>query len=358
MVKQWQLLALEFDQFGWDVRTDEEIAKSIVEESPLWLRISNCFERHLSLLRHLPPGQLILWKLEHWGNSTTFDRVPVSPDTNPQSYTKELLSLGHRIYPYTFTERNRDLLHHDIPQLCDLDFGIVPLAQKAPVEGVSRTTLRNRLNLDSADTLLGAGGMLHPTKGIDEIAVWFLRNVQDPRTHLLCCVIPFEDGVTEDQIRRRWEQTAGVESSHRLHIHIGAYRQWEWMCSFYQAVDVMLVNSVSDSWGRMLSEAVGFGVPTLTRRAECATNDIVPDLVLVNDFANLSYGEFCALVDDARDRAPRLARFVGKHYAGPVVAEAFLEMLRARTPSELWAEFDRLSRQPRSRRLVGEMIEH
>ncbi|MFF9003577.1 hypothetical protein ACF1GW_38340 [Streptomyces achromogenes] len=357
MEKQWEILALEFDQCVQDSRSDEEIAAGIVRESPLWLRISNFFQRHLSVLRHLPPGQLILWKIEHWGNSTTFDRVPASPDAIPGAYTKELLDLGHRIHPYTFTERNVSLLHEDIPLLGELDFGIVPVAQKVPVEGVSRATIRDRLNLDAADTLLGVGGMLHPAKGIDEIAVWFLRNVPDPRTHLLCCVIPFEGDETEEMVRQRWERAAGVDSSDRIHIHVGKYRQWEWMCSFYQAIDVMLVNSVSDSWGRMLSEALGFGVPTLARRAECATNDIVPDLLLVDGFADLSQEQFHTLVDDARERAPGIAQYVNTHYSVPVVEKKFLEMLRVRTPSEELAEFDRLAADPHSRRLVQSMID-
>ncbi|GHF54350.1 hypothetical protein FHX82_006854 [Amycolatopsis bartoniae] len=356
MSRQWQLLALEFDQIR-DLRTDEEIAESLAQENPLWLRISNFFQRHLSVLRHLPPGQLVLWKLEHWGNSTTYDRVPTSPGTQPMSYTKELLDLGHRIHPYTFTERNRLLLHEDIPLLCDLDVGLVPIAQKTPAEDASGATLRARLNLGPSDTLLGAGGMLHPAKGIDEIAVWFLRTVRDPGTHLFCCVIPSEPGLTEDVVRRRWERAAGVETSDRIHIHVGRYRQWEWMCSFYQAIDVMLVNSVSDSWGRMLSEAVGLGVPTLTRRAECATNDIFPDLVFVDDFESLSREDFRVLVDEARDRAPRLARYADTHYAAPLVEEKFLEMLRAWTPPERLPEFDRLARQPEQRRLVRSMLD-
>lgn len=353
----WNILALEFDQLGRDPRPDEEIAEGIAKESPLWLRISNLFQRHLSVLRHLPPGQLILWKLEHWGDSTPFDRIPMSPDAHPASYTKELLNLGHLVHPYTFTQRNRKLLHQDIPLLRELDFGIVPIAQKVPVEGASHESLRASLNLDAGDTLLGAGGMLHPAKGIDEIAVWFLRNIQDPKTHLLCCVIPDEPGVTEENVRRRWEQAAGVDSSHRIHVHIGAYRQWEWMCSFYRALDVMLVNSVSDSWGRMLSEAVGLGVPTLARRAECATNDIFPDLVLVHDFESLSREEFRALADAARERAPGLARYANTHYATPVVEKSYLEMLRAWTPPDRLAEFDRLAQQPHSRRLVRGMID-
>jgi len=358
VVKKWELLALEFDQVGGDNRRDEEIAESIVAESPLWLRISNCFQRHLPILRNLPPGQLILWKLEHWGNSTPFDRVPVSPNVHPHTYAEELLSLGHRIYPYTFTERNIDLLRNDIPPVRDLDFGIVPIAQKAPVDGASRDTLRTRLNLEQEDTLLGAGGMLHPAKGIEEVAVWFLRHVQDSRTHLVCTVIPIEENQTEEQIRRRWELAAGVESSERIHIHIGAYREWDWMCSLYQAVDVMLVNSVSDSWGRMLTEAVGFGVPTLVRRAECATNDIVPDVVLVDDFVGLSYDDFKGLIAQAHDRAPGLARHVNKHYSPSVVELSFVEMLRTRTPPELLGNFDDLARQPRSLGLVRDMIEH
>lgn len=73
-----RVLVRELDHIEWEERTDSEVAAELLRDRPLWIRISNFYWRNISLLRLLPPGQLILWKLEHWGADTPFERVPAS----------------------------------------------------------------------------------------------------------------------------------------------------------------------------------------------------------------------------------------------------------------------------------------
>ena len=235
---------------------------------------------------------------------------------------------------------------------------ILAIAQKSDVGQPDRAAVRSEFGVDSECTLLGTGGLLHPGKGLDDIVSWFLCKVHDPSIHLLCSVVPGEDGETERSVRQRWEKLAGTTSSPRLHIHMGDYGEWDWMCSFYRAIDVMLINSVSDSWGRMVSEAVGFRVPTLVRRAHCATNHIFPDIALVNEFADLSLDEFESAVRKARENASFLCEYAHRFYGCSVVRDQLIDLLRTLTPSDRLGEFSRISQQPRSLDLLDRLMDH
>lgn len=342
----------------WDSRTEAEILEDLQADPPMWLRIANFFDRNLTLLRLAPPGQLVLWKLEHWGASTTFDRVPASPGLNMQAHVAEMLELGHHLFPYTFTEGNRSLLVGDIPQLSRAVIDVVPIAQKPVAAHGQRDSSRSRYRLGVDDVVLGVGGLLHPAKGLDEIASWFLRSCPDPRFHLLCSVILDDEDLTVESVRARWERAAEVDDSSRIHIVISKYGEWDWMCEFYRTVDAILVNSISDSWGRMVSEPVGFGIPTIARRAQCATNEIVPNLVIVDSFSELSWATFTNALDEARKRASSLAEYVNTHYDLGSVRGRFLSLLRQRTPEALRDDFDRLSADPRSMLVLDRILDH
>ena len=195
---QWSLLALDLGQVEWDDRSNEELVSRVFAAAPLWLRIANFYQRSISVLKLLPPGQLVSWKLEHWGAQTPFERIPRSPNVQLPRYVEELSALGHTVRPYTFTARNRELLLNDIPALQDFSMDVVPIAQRPSGGGNTRATVRKELGLGRSDTLLGAGGLLHPAKGIDEIAEWFLRNVEDTAVQLICRVITDRDNDTEE----------------------------------------------------------------------------------------------------------------------------------------------------------------
>lgn len=256
-------LVLPLDHIQWDSRGIDEIATCISCERPLWIRIANFFERTLELLRVLEHQQLILWKVEFWGTHTPFGNVPSSADVDPASYAKKLFSIGHQVVPYTFNEWNRARLSALVPMFMRHRLEVLPVAQKAPVPSEGRAEVRNRFRLGSTTPLLGAGGLLHPAKGIEEIVRGFLHTYPDLRAHLLCSLVVEDEKDTAETVRQRWSSAFGEAGMDRVHIRTGVYGEWSWMCAFYGALDLMLINSISDSWGRMVAESLGFCIPTL-----------------------------------------------------------------------------------------------
>ncbi|WP_433655061.1 hypothetical protein ACQPW1_29565 [Nocardia sp. CA-128927] len=334
----WERLASSYDDLEWNRRTDQEIYLEIQRQRPMWLRIGNFYRRNLSLLRMLPPGQLVLWKLEHFGDdAANAVRMLISSGLQPESFVAELFASGHTIVPYTFTTTGRDNLVRDVPLLRTMDIQILPLAHNMLIRRAGRTELRASLGLGEDDILVGAGGRLFPEKGIDEIATWFLRQRID--AHLLCSAIPADDRQSVESVRIDWQTRSGTSDSARLHLRFGHYDQPDWMSSFYAAIDVMLVNSMTDSWGRMASEAITLGVPAIVRRADCGTNELAPNVVLVNGFEQLSTAEFAAAFDQARKRASRLQEYMAAHYDISVVRRQFHELLREYVPASHRAEF-------------------
>jgi glycosyltransferase involved in cell wall biosynthesis len=345
------------DHIEWDTRDLDEVAR--MSEAALWLRCANFFDRSLDLLRTLEAPRLVLWRLEFWGTDTPFDQFPTSAGVDPARYAEEMLGLGHRVVPYTYTEWNRRHLVDRIPALANLQIHVLPIAKKPPAP-VKPGTVRRQFGIPPADTVFGTGGLLHPAKGIDEIVGGFLRSRGDTRTHLLCSVIPDEAETTADDIRRTWRRSygdVGMEvGMERVHIRVGDYGEWPWMCAFYEAVDVLLVNSVSDSWGRMVSEASGAGVPVLVRRTGCSTNHIAPGITLVDGFHDLDAPAFAQAMAVARVRAPGLAAYVQRRYSTPIVRRLFLKLLQEKTPYALRRHFDDLAHDPASLACLDGMV--
>ncbi len=216
--------------------------------------------------------------------------------------------------------------------------------------------MRRRLGIPVGDTVFGAGGLLHPSKGIEEIVAGFLRSGSDVRTHLLCSAILQEPGMTSENVRNEWRRSYGDVGMERVHVRVGDYCEWTWMCAFHEAVDVVLVNSVSDSCGRMVSEAFGAGVPVLVRRNGCSTNHIAPGTILVDEFGDFFSPIFMKALDAARAAAPALAAYVHQHYSVPRVRQLFLTLLRAQTPHALRSHFDNLARDPVSLASLDDMV--
>ncbi|WP_139238463.1 glycosyltransferase family 4 protein [Streptomyces aidingensis] len=336
----------------------DEIVQEIDRVRPVWLRVANFFGRTLEVLRRLNGPRLVVWKLEFWGTDTPYDQVPASAGVDPAAYAEELFGLGHHVVPYTFNEWGRDRLSALVPGLKRRPVGLLPIAQKEALGGDGRDALRRRLGIPVEAVLYGCGGLLHPAKGIEEVVGRFLNGLPGEEAHLLCALVVEDEEDTEDVIRRRWEGRFGRAGMDRVHLRTGLYGDWEWMCAFYRAIDVMLVNSLSDSWGRMVSEPLGFHVPTLVRRADCGTNHIAPGVVLVDDFAGLSASEFAAAVRGARTRAPRLAAYVAEHYGLPVVRQRWVEFLRARTPPERRAAFEQGASDPGALAALDDLVVH
>lgn len=307
----------------------------------------------------LLPGcrEALLVALEPFAVRGPSDLEPASPRVDPVAFADELFALGHHVVPYTFNEWGRERLSTLIPALRRRPVALLPIAQKTPVASESRKSLRGRLGVTPDVLLVGCGGLMHPAKGIEEIVERFLRGFPNPTAHLSCALVVEDEEDTEAAIRRRWAKRFGpAAGTGRVHLHTGSYGGWESMCAFYRAIDVTLVNSVSDSWGRMVSEPVGFGVPMLIRRADCGTNHIVPGLVLVDDFAGLSSPELDVLIRTARDRSDQLAGYVRQRYALPVVRQQWLDLLREQTTPERRAAFEETATDPKSLTILDDLI--
>ncbi|MBI1759291.1 MAG: hypothetical protein HYR62_08715 [Actinobacteria bacterium] len=331
-----------------------DIAMAVRTGHPVWLRVANFFDRTLELLRELEPPQLVLWKLEFWGTDTPFDKVPASAGVDPAAHAEELRSLGHHVVPYTFSDWSRDRLSAFVPPLKGWPVAVLPIANKRPVAGQSREIVRARFGVGHDDVLVGAGGLLHPAKGVEEVVEGFLRTWPDPGAHMLCSLVPDGKEDTEDAVRDRWWASFG-DGCERVHLRVSRYGDWTWMSAFYRAIDLMLVNSVSDSWGRMASEPLALGVPTLVRRSDCGTNHIAPDVLLVDGFTDMSTPVFHAAVRKAQVCAGGLARYLEEKYAPAVVAERLLGLLRSRTPDAVRAAFEEAAARAESRAALEDL---
>jgi hypothetical protein len=93
----------------------------------------------------------------------------------------------------------------------------------------------------------------------------------------------------------------------------------------------------------MVSEPLDFGVPVLVRRAPCASNHVVPGVVIVDGFDDLDGDRFRSAVAAARGRVGELRRHAQEHHGLAVVRELTLRTLRAATPISLRQDFDRLA---------------
>jgi hypothetical protein len=334
---------IALDHVEWDERPVRQIAGSLRLARPHCIRVANFFTRTIDVLNELDEPQVVLWRLEFWGGDTPYGQVPKSDGIDPDLYVKSIFSTRHRVVPYTYNEWGRDHLRALAPSLREHAVELVPVAQKPPVDGCGRDAVRRAIGLDPSQTLVGCGGLLHPAKGIEEIVESFLAGFPDPDAHLLCSLVIEEDEATARQVTRRWQQQFGDARTRRVHVRAGPYGDWKWMCDFYRSVDLILVNSVSDSWGRMASEALGAGVPAIVRRADCGTNHIAPGTVLVDSFEGLDAEGYAKAIHQARAAAQRLSEFVNTAYSLQRTRDRLLHLLRRYLPADRRADFDRLA---------------
>ncbi len=337
-----QPLMIALDQVEWDERPAGQIAGSVRRARPYSILVANFFTRTIELLSELrSEPQVVLWKMEFWGRDTPYGQIPGSVGIDPDLYVKRISETGHRIVPYTYNEWGRDRLLALAPALGEHSVEVIPIAQKAPVNGLGAEAVRRAIGLHRGQVLVGCGGLLHPAKGIEEIVGSFLADFPDPDAHLLCSLVIEENAETAERIARRWKRRLGDTATRRVHVRTGPYADWKWMCDFYRSVDLMLVNSVSDSWGRMVSEALGAGVPTIVRRADCGTNHIAPHVVLIDSFEGLGAEGYAEAIRRAQAVSPRLSEFVHANYSLRRSRDQLLRVLRCRLPDERRAAFDK-----------------
>ncbi|MGH3280526.1 MAG: hypothetical protein ACRDNW_15495 [Trebonia sp.] len=253
-----QPLMMALDQVEWDERPVGQIADSVRRTQPYCILVANFFPKTIEVLRELGSDpQVVLWKMEFWGRDTPCKQIPGPDGTDPDLYVKRIATTGHRVVPYTYNEWGRDRLLALAPALAEHPVEVIPIAQKVPVSGVGAEAVRRIFGVEPGQALVGCGGLLHPAKGIEEIVGSFLSDFPDQDAHLLCSVVIEEDAVTSERIAREWKRQLGEAAKQRVHVRAGPYADWTWMCGFYRSIDLMLVNSVSDSWGRMVSESLG-----------------------------------------------------------------------------------------------------
>jgi hypothetical protein len=335
-------LMMALDQVEWDERPVGQIADAVRRTQPYCILVANFFPKTIEVLRELGSDpQVVLWKMEFWGRDTPYKQIPGPDGSDPDLYVKRIVATGHRVVPYTYNEWGRDRLLALAPALADHQVEVIPIAQKVPVSEVNAEAVRRIFGVGPGQALVGCGGLLHPAKGIEEIAGSFLSDFPDKDAHLLCSVVIEEDAVTSERIAREWKRQLGEAAKRRVHVRAGPYADWTWMCGFYRSIDLMLVNSVSDSWGRMVSESLGAGVPTIVRRADCGTNHIAPGVVLVDSFEGLGTEGYTEAIRRAQAASQRLSEFVNASYSLGRVRDQLLHILRRHIPDERRAAFDR-----------------
>ena len=318
-------------------RTDSEVRDRILREDPMWLAIGQFNERNLLILDGLPKTIHLCWKLEYMGPD--YDPL-LTGGANAEDYTRKILTSGHLVTVCSFNEWNRDNLLRELPLLKAVDFRLQPIALKEDPGPVDRPAFRRRYGVREGEFLLGAAAVYHEAKGIDELARWLLSLPPEKSWKVVFSLITDRE---PEEIKAGWGARFGASPClERLHVRKGDYCQWEWMASFYRSIDLMLVNSCSDSWGRVVTEAAGLGTPVLVRRSSCGTNHVMPSLVLIDDLSALSYDSLVASLEQGRARAPKLLAYSQRCFARDAIRQRWLRNLQASTPRPQQKEFARL----------------
>lgn len=349
-------LIWSLDNFQWDSRAIAQVTSDIRWHRPTWIRIANFYPRIVELLTELADLRLnVLWKQEFWGYDTAGSTVPAAPGIDPVQYADDIAATGHNIVPYTFNAWNHLQISKLIPDQRRLR--ILPVAAKparGPAADLRRVT-RDDFGIPPDATLFGVGGLLDPEKGIEQLVGTFLATNADEDEHLLCAlVVEWEDDY--DAILTRWRTRFGDAGAWgRLHIHVGGYGDWQWMSEFYAACDYVLVNSRRDSAPRIVSEPVSLGVPTIAVAAECGTNHLVPDLVIVNRFDDFTAPGFRRALGQSRENVSSLARQHRSGHCLDAVRGKYLSLLTANANAVDVQDVRAASRDPASLAILDEL---
>jgi len=306
----------------------EDIAADITRVDPLWVRIANFYELTPFLLARLPRTR-VLWRMEYMGDDAGDWKFPGSFGTDPDRLVSDGVSQGHRIVAYAYTDWNLSRLRSVIPSLGGVEaLEVLPVAQKSLGRADESGVVRQRLGIPADSTVVGAIGAASQLKGIPEIVEGFLRTCIDPRVHLLCSLV-LPAGVSEGDVRHFWTRLMpGSVGLDRVHFRAGRRGEWAVMQDIYRACDLVVVNSRSESWCRVLSEAVSLGVPVVVRASPCATNNIFPTVLIrarVDDFSAMTLAD---TIEEAASRASGLRAYAFRQYEKSLVRDRFLDVLR------------------------------
>ena len=333
-----------------------DMVSEILQVEPIWLRVTDFFPRTLDLLARIPPATHVLWRISYRGTAATVAPLAGAPDVNPARYAETLLGAGHHVVPYTFIDGNIRPLVKLAPALHQAGLRLLPIAQKAPVAGAGRDWVRRTVGIGNSATLYGVAGRLDPAKGVAEVVEAFARTCRDHDSWLLASVVVDDDTLDAKAVWAGWSSQFAGADLRRVRLRVSRHGDWSWMCEFYRAVDVVLVDAVSASRGRSVAEPLGFGVPVVARRAACATNNVAPGVVLLDRFDDFGGHHFLAAVAEARRRAPGLRHFVQRQQSIPAVRERFRRLMRRATAPPLLPRFDAYTADPAHLAPLDELI--
>nr|MDT0666155.1 hypothetical protein [Micromonospora sp. DSM 115978] len=182
------------------------------------------------------------------------------------------------------------------------------------------------------------------------------RTCHDHDCWMLASVVVDDDALDANTLWARWSAQFADVDMRRVRLRVARHGDWAWMCEFYRAVDVVLVDAVSASRGRSVAEPLGFGVPVVARRAACATNTVAPGVVLLDRFDDFGAHHFLAAVAEAKRRAPGLRHFVHRQQSIPAVRERFRRLMRRATAPHLLPLFDAYTSDPAQLVALDELI--
>lgn len=332
-------ILFSLDNVSDDPRPNELIVAAISRADPIWVLVSNFEKRTLEVLTALSRPMALYWKVEYMGGG--FTPFPADADIDHLAYFDRLLELAERVALYTFNKWNLVNILSAFPKLRTVDSYTQPVAQKPTIHGVDVNDIRQQYYLGSQDMLLGSAGVFHQGKGFDELVQMVISLELQNDIHFLFSLIT---DLPSQEVKSRWRRRYGESSWwENIHVRQGSYKEWAWMCSFYQSISALLVNSRSDSWGRVVSEAIGHKTPVIVRRDDdCGTNHICDGLTMVDSFHDLSLPSLKRLVKSAERQTERLAAYVDRHYDPDLVIRTLIANLRTSTPLRQLPTFDQL----------------
>jgi glycosyltransferase involved in cell wall biosynthesis len=260
------------------------------------------------------------------------------------------------VVPYTFVDGNIRPLLALAPALHDAGLRLLPIAQKEPVPGAGREWVRRAVGVANSATLYGVAGRLDPAKGVEDVVEAFVRTCRDHNSWLLASIVVDDERLDAATVWSGWSRRFADADLTRVRLRVSRHGDWAWMCEFYRAVDVVLVDAVSASRGRSVAEPLGFGVPVIVRRADCATNHVAPGVVRLDRFDDFGTHHFLAAVAEARRRAPGLRHFVQRQQSIPAVRERFRRLMRRATAAPLLPLFDAYTADPDQLAKLDELI--
>ncbi|MFB6719238.1 hypothetical protein ACFCV3_03720 [Kribbella sp. NPDC056345] len=325
-VQQYKNFILNLDLLCHDRRPFSELAALVLEYDPLILRLGNFFKCNVDLLERLPPRTKVVWKLEYFGKDAGLHQIWSSFGSDPSALVRDMNSTGHEIISYAYSDWNRAGLRELVPELQNVPVGTLPLALKPrSAHAVPALEVRTEYDIPHDAIAFGVGGTRQHLKGMEEVVAAFAETATEDQ--FLLCTVLGQGGETAADVYASWRRRMPGRGLDRVRVRVGKRDEWDWMCGFYAAVDLVLVNSELDSWGRMVAEPLSLGTPVVVRESTSGTNQILDSLVRVRSFSDFGGEEFLDAAERARQSAASLAEQSWQRYSPDLVRRHFAALV-------------------------------